>query len=73
VKPTIQYIDIILSVIDNYGDIGFACELMAAWRREVESNTCFVIWTDRVPEVTSFVDKNRHLLGEVEIHDKRDF
>jgi hypothetical protein len=32
-----------------------------------------VIWTDRVPEVTSFIDKNRHLLTEVEIHDKMDF
>jgi len=65
-QPTI---DIILSVIDNYGDIGFACELMAAWRREVGTETIFVIWTDHIPEVTSFVDKNRHLLGEVEIHD----
>lgn len=73
VRQDNRYIDIILSVIDNYGDIGFTCELIAAWRREIGSDTCFVIWTDRVPEVTSFIDKNRHLLTEVEIHDKRGF
>ena len=73
VKPTIRYIDIILSVIDNYGDIGFACELIDAWRREIDTETIFIIWTDKVLDVTSFVDKNQHLLTEVDIHDKRDF
>lgn len=73
VKPTIRYIDIILSVIDNFGDIGFACELMSAWRREVGTEEIFVIWTDNILEVTSFVDKNQHLLGKVEIQNKSDF
>jgi hypothetical protein len=66
-------IDIILSVIDNYGDIGFACELIAAWRREIGSDTTFVIWTNQVSQVTSFVSKNQHLLGKVEIQRKGDF
>lgn len=72
-RPKIPYIDIILSVIDNYGDIGFACELMDGWRREVGTETIFVIWTDNILEVTSFIDRNRHLLGMVEVKDKNNF
>ncbi|MFZ2255767.1 MAG: hypothetical protein WAW59_02490 [Patescibacteria group bacterium] len=72
-NPTPRYIDIILSVIDNFGDIGFACELMTAWRREIGMNCVFVVWTDRVPEVETFIHKNQHLLGDIEIRDRADF
>lgn len=46
---------------------------MTAWRREIGMNCVFVVWTDRVPEVETFIHKNQHLLGDIEIRDRADF
>ena len=54
-----------LSVIDNYGDIGFCFELIMAWRRMGDFTTEFVIWTDSVEHVSNMFDMNHHVLGNV--------
>ena len=68
-----RIIDILLNVIDNFGDIGFCSELISAWRREVDTDSIFCIWTNNTSAVSSFVDKNRHILGRIEIKHIDDF
>jgi hypothetical protein len=67
--PTIQLsyhpptIDIILSVIDNFGDVGFAVELIAGIEREYPGLYETIIWTDSVDLVVGFTNQNKDILG----------
>lgn len=47
-------IDIILSVVDNYGDMWFASELVDGWYRQFWGDTTFVIWTDDIMRTKDF-------------------
>jgi hypothetical protein len=69
-KPEI-IIDIFVTVIDNYGDMGFACELISAIEQEYgEQYTC-VIWTDDVMAMSDFVSISG--VGDIAIGDISEF
>lgn len=59
-------IDIIVRVIDNYWDIGFACELII-WLRSLYPEYHYRVWTDDVDRVQFFFEKNQCLLPEYSI------
>ena len=61
-------IDILLSVIDNYGDMGFACELLIWLERVYPWVFVYDIWTDDVWAVTSFFERNRGSLSEYRVN-----
>lgn len=71
--PEIQHsknpipIDILLSVVDNFGDMGFACELMIAYESTFPWMFSFRVFTDSVGKVEEFFLRNQHLLGKYEI------
>ena len=55
-------IDILLSVVDNYGDMGFACELLY-WLASVYHDIfSYTLWTDDVMQVQHFFEYNDHIL-----------
>lgn len=60
-------IDILLSVVDNFGDMGFACELMIAYESHFPWVCNFRVFTDSVDKVEEFFSRNSHLLGKYEI------
>jgi hypothetical protein len=66
-------IDIFLSVIDNFGDIGFAVELIAGIEREYPWLYEFVIWTDSVDMVRGFALQNQDILGKYHVEHIGDF
>ncbi len=51
-------IDIIVTIIDNYGDMGFAYELISAITREYVQQYECIIWTDDVMMMTDFVSRS---------------
>lgn len=62
-------IDVLVSVVDNLGDIGFAAELMIAYHRLFSHDFYFRIFTDRSNLVQDFLSKNHLLLGNYEVYD----
>jgi hypothetical protein len=64
-------IDIFVTIIDNYGDMGSACEFISALRSEYGEQYECMIWTDDVLAMTEFVCESG--IGEVEIGDISDF
>lgn len=62
-------IDIILSVIDNYGDMGFALELIYG----LGDAYTYTFWTDNIDAVSTFFDRNKHLLGHFIVRDITEF
>ncbi len=66
-------IDILLSVVDNYGDMGFACELVISFEQAYPSEHHFRIFTDNVEKVGEFFLRNKHLLGKYEITSYNEF
>lgn len=66
-------IDIFLSVIDNSGDMGFACELIAGIERAYPRMYEFAIWTDSVDLVRRFTDQNKDILGKYCVEHLGDF
>jgi hypothetical protein len=50
-------IDLLVSIVDNYGDMGFAVEFILAWQREYGDGVGFVIWTDDVEKMQAFTTK----------------
>lgn len=69
--PLSYYIDIFVTIIDNYGDMGFACEFISAIGREYGEQYECVIWTDDTMAMSDFVRKSG--IGEIEIGDISDF
>ncbi len=69
-KPEI-IIDIFVTVVDNYGDMGFACEFISALRSEYGEQYECVIWTDDVVAMSGFVSLSG--IGELDIGDISDF
>ena len=66
-----NYIDIFVSVVDNYGDMGFACEFISALDREYGEQYVCVVWTDDVVAMSGFVSLSG--IGELDIGDISDF
>jgi hypothetical protein len=64
-------IDIFVTIIDNYGDMGFACEFVSALCSEYGEQYECIIWTDDVLAMTEFV--RRSGVGDIEIGDISDF
>ncbi len=55
-------IDILLSVVDNYGDMGFACELILGLERAYPWIFHYTLWTDERVQTSIFFEKNSHVL-----------
>jgi hypothetical protein len=49
-------LDLIVSVIDNYGDMGMVLELIQSMHHSFPDIFSFFIWTDDVSRVTTFFD-----------------
>jgi hypothetical protein len=64
-------IDIFVIVIDNYGDMGFACEFVSALHSEYGEQYECVIWTDDAVAMSGFVVMSG--IGELDIGDISDF
>ena len=60
-------IDIFLSVVDNYGDMGFLTEILFAFQKREKDAFVFSIWTDAADAISSFLQKNTHILPEYHI------
>lgn len=60
-------VDILLSVVDNYWDIGFATELMISLDSVNVWKYFFRIFTDNPVLVTGFLEKNKDNLGEYHV------
>jgi hypothetical protein len=54
-------VDILLSVVDNYGDMGFALELIYSLEYESPDIYSYIIWTDNIIEVERFFSYQTHL------------
>lgn len=48
-------IDIFVDIVDNYGDMGFACESILALENEYHGIFTYVIWANNTQKMTSFV------------------
>ena len=48
-------IDIFVDIVDNYGDMGFACESILALETEYPGIFTYVIWTNNTQKMTSFI------------------
>ena len=66
-----EIIDIFVTVIDNYGDMGFACEFISAIEREYGEQYECVVWTDDAMAMREFVSISG--IGEVAIGDISEF
>ncbi len=62
-------INIFFSVIDNLGDIGFACELIRSFQESWSEKYSFDIWTNQVEKVELFFSKNIDVLWSYCIRD----
>ena len=47
-------LDLFVRIVDNYGDMGFACEFISCWQREYGSNYQFCIWTNDIRKMQEF-------------------
>lgn len=68
-----QHIDIFLHVIDNMGDMGFACELLAGFERTYPWFFSFDIWTDALSKVDAFFVLNSRYLWEYQVRNLHTF
>jgi hypothetical protein len=66
-------IDIFLSVIDNYGDIWFAVELLMAFKRWFGDVYEFLIWTDSLKKTEDFFSLNKQYLPKYSVFSMEDF
>ncbi len=66
-------IDIIFSVIDNYGDMGFTAELLIGIEQVNPGEYAFTIWTDHVPLVEQFFSCNQENLPEYTVQLRHNF
>lgn len=66
-------IDIILSVIDNFGDIGFCTEIIMGLESLDPEKYYFRIWTDSEKKVADFLRYNTDSLPEYSIFLLSDF
>jgi len=67
--PHEKNIDIFLSVVDNYGDMGFLAELLLMFDREQKDFYTFHIWTDEIHTLSLFLENNKDILPEYHIFD----
>ncbi len=57
-QKTRNIIDIFVHIVDNYGDMGFACEFIQACRNEFDKQYAYVIWTNNVIAMEEFARKS---------------
>ena len=57
-KRASNTIDIFVSIVDNYGDMGFARELIEAMQYEFGEAYEYIIWTDRVDVMRQFLNQS---------------
>lgn len=72
-RQPFRTIHILLSVIDNLGDMGFACELIRSFHEIFSEQYHFVIWTDAFEKTEQFFEKNRDHIAPYCIREKKDF
>ena len=63
-----KIINILISIVDNYGDMGTALEWCEAYERQYPGDARFVYWVDRVEDFLHFSHATRPS-QEYEIHD----
>lgn len=66
-------IDVIFSVIDNYGDMGFTAELLIGFEKSSPDIYHFTIWTDNIDAVERFFALNQEQLPSYSIQSRQDF
>ena len=64
---TPRIIDIFLSVIDNYGDMGFAVELLSGFKQRFRDVYDFCIWTDSPSKTEDFFQLHTEYLPKYSI------
>ncbi len=64
---TMRPIDIFLSVIDNFGDVGFATELLLSFEKWAPWKYHFRLFTDNVETVSRFLENNSEYLPSYEV------
>jgi hypothetical protein len=47
-------IDIFVDIVDNYGDMGFACEFIQACRVEFGDEYTYILWTNNISKMQEF-------------------
>lgn len=70
-KTTKDIIDIFVSVVDNYGDMGFACEYIRTMQLVYLNKFQYVIWVDNVDTFSDFIHKSN--INDIMVVDIVDF
>lgn len=66
-QQPVLILDLFVHIVDNYGDMGFACEFILCWQREYGSNYQFYIWTNDLVRMQKFA--RQFGISDVEIVD----
>jgi hypothetical protein len=64
-------LDLFVHIVDNYGDMGFACEFILCWQKEYGSDYQFSIWTNDIVRMEKFA--RQFGISDVEIVDISNF
>jgi hypothetical protein len=70
-KTTKDIIDIFLSIVDNYGDMGFACEYIQAMQFTYPNQFQYIVWVDNKNLFENFVRQSH--ICDITIVDIVDF
>ncbi len=70
-EKTSNIIDIFVNVVDNYGDMGFACEFIQACMNGFPAEFRYIIWTNDVTKMQEFVWKSG--ISDIEVVNITDF
>ncbi len=57
-NQNLTIIDIFVTIVDNYGDMGFAMEFVLALHREYPGQYHCIIWVDDTTAMTNFAQKS---------------
>jgi hypothetical protein len=64
-------IDVFVNIVDNYGDMGFACEFIQACRNEYDEQYRYIIWTNNAIKMQEFARQSN--IPDIEVVDIVDF
>ena len=70
-KKKKNIIDIFVDIVDNYGDMGFACEFIQGCRDEFGELYSYSIWTNSVAKMQGFARQSG--ISDIDIVDLVEF
>ncbi|MBX9809191.1 hypothetical protein K2X92_02265 [Candidatus Gracilibacteria bacterium] len=70
-KTNKYIIDILVSIVDNYGDMGFACEYIKKMQLAYPTEFQYVVWVDKIDIFECFVQQSG--IDNITVTDTRDF